>query len=244
MSIFDFVIIFIVGICFLSSFYKGILREFFSFVGYLVGYILAKDYYEELAIYLQSMVSQEIMVRISEFALIFIILKIFVALFIFLTVKFSFGLLGRLIRKSVSGSSVINFPDRIMGGLIGGLKGLVIVAILMFPLSLFQGVYEKVSHGSIVIPFLEKAISTISKEPYVKKYLDLPSEFSVDVIQEKIKKMGDLDDVMKDIKVKKNEILDSIQELEINGPKDSSMEKYTKDDKSKLNEIIKKFSAK
>ena len=242
MSIFDFVIIFIIGICFLSSFSKGILREFFSFVGYLVGYILAKDYYEVFAIYLQSMVSQEIMLRISEFTIIFIILKILVALFIFLTVKVFFGLIGRLIRKSVSGSSVINFPDRIMGGFIGSLKGLVIVAILMFPLSLFPGGYEKLSHSSIIIPLLEKVVSTITKEPYIKKYLNLPSELSVDVIQKKINKMGVLDKVVKGMKGKKNEILETIKELEINEPNNSSMEKYTKDDKSKLNEIIKKFT--
>ena len=58
-------------------------REVFSFLGYLIGYILAMDYYEEFSITLQSMISQEIMSRISEFTIVFIIIKILVALFIF-----------------------------------------------------------------------------------------------------------------------------------------------------------------
>ena len=52
-------------------------REIFSLLGYLVGYVLAMDYYEEFATALQSMVSQEIMARISKFAIVFTVVKIF-----------------------------------------------------------------------------------------------------------------------------------------------------------------------
>ena len=65
MSLFDFFIIVVVGICFLYSFSKGMVREIFSLLGYLVGYVLAMDHYDEFATALQSMVSQEIMARIS-----------------------------------------------------------------------------------------------------------------------------------------------------------------------------------
>jgi len=219
-------------------------REVFSLLGYLVGYVLAMDYHEELASVLQSMVSQEIMARISEFGIIFTIVKILVALLIFFTVKVVFDLLGRLIRKSVEGSPAISFPDRIMGGLLGGLKGFVIVAIIMFPLSLFQGGYEKVTHGSVITPYLEKIIFLISKESYGNKFLDLSSEISVDGIQEKIKKMGDLDEISKHIKDKKDELLDTIQSGVQNGSEKDAMEKYTKEDKNKLNDLIETFSTK
>jgi len=134
-------------------------REIFSLLGYLVGYVLAMDYYDEFATALQSMVSQEIMARISEFAIVFTVVKILAGLFIVFIVKVIFGLLGRLIRKSVEGTLAISFLDRIVGGALGGLKGLVIVAIIMFPLGLFSGGYEKVTQGSIIAPYLEKIIS-------------------------------------------------------------------------------------
>ena len=219
-------------------------REIFSLLGYLMGYVLAMDYYEEFATVLQSMVSQEIMARISDFAIVFTVVKILVGLFIIFIVKITFGLLGRLIRKSVEGTLAISFLDRIVGGALGVLKGLVIVAIIMFPLGLFSGGYEKVTQGSIIAPYLEKIISLVSQESYVDKFLDFSSEISVDEVQEKIKKMSDLNTITQDIKNKKEEFLGTIQEGIKNKPEEGAMENYTKEDKNKLNDLLKTFSTK
>jgi len=216
-------------------------REIFSLLGYLVGYVLAMDYYEEFATALQSMVSQEIMARISEFAIVFTVVKILAGLFI---IKIIFGLIGRLIRKSVEGTLAISFLDRIVGGALGCLKGLVIVAIIMFPLSLFSGGYEKVTQGSIISPYLEKIISLVSQESYIDKFLDFSSEISVDGVQEKLEKMGDLNAITQDIKDKKEELLDKIQGGIKNRPEEGAMDNHTKEDKNKLNELLKTFSTK
>ena len=244
MSLFDFFIIFVIGICFIYSFSKGMVREIFSLLGYLVGYVLAMDYYEEFATALQSMVSQEIMARISDFAIVFTVVKILVGLFIIFIVKIIFGLLGRLIRKSVEGTLAISFLDRIVGGALGVLKGLVIVAIIMFPLGLFSGGYEKVTQGSIIAPYLEKIISLVSQESYVDEFLDFSSEISVDEFQEKIKKMSELNAITQDIKNKKEEFLGTIQEGIKNKPEEGAMENYTKEDKNKLNDLLETFSTK
>ena len=244
MSLFDFFIIVVVGICFLYSFSKGMVREIFSLLGYLVGYVLAMDYYDEFATALQSMVSQEIMARVSEFAIVFTVLKILAGLFIIFIVKIIFGLLGRLIRKSVEGTLAISFLDRIVGGALGGLKGLVIVAILMFPLGLFSGGYEKVTQGSIIAPYLEKIISLASQESYINKFLDFSSEMSVDGVQEKLEKMGDLDAITQEIRHKKEELLDTIQGGITNKPEEGAMDNHTKEDKNKLNDLLKTFSTK
>jgi len=219
-------------------------REIFSLLGYLVGYVLAMDYYEEFATALQSMVSQEIMGRISEFAIVFTVVKILVGLFIIFIVKIIFGLLGRLIRKSVEGTLAISFLDRIVGGALGGLKGLVIVAIIMFPLGLFNGGYEKVTQGSIIAPYLEKIISLVSQESYIDKFLDFSSEMSVDGVQEKLEKIGDLNTITQDIKHKKEELLDAIQGGIKNIPEEGAMDNHTKEDKNKLNDLLKTFSTK
>ena len=219
-------------------------REIFSLLGYLVGYVLAMDYYEEFATALQSMVSQEIMARISEFAIVFTVVKILVGLFIIFIVKVIFGLLGRLIRKSVEGTLAISFLDRIVGGALGGLKGLVIVAIIMFPLGLFTGGYEKVTQGSIIAPYLEKIFSLVNQESYIDKFLDFSSEISVDGVQEKLEKMGDLNAITQDIKHKKEELLDTIQGGIKNRPEEGAMDNHTKEDKNKLNDLLKTFSTK
>ena len=219
-------------------------REIFSLLGYLVGYVLSIDYYEEVTSILQSMLSKEIMVRISEFSIVFTIVKILVAIFIFFTIKFSFDIVGRLIRRSVGGSIAISFPDRIGGGVLGILKGFVIVAIMMFPLSLFRGGYERVTQGSIITPYLEKVFSVASQESFSEKFLDLTSDMSVDSIQGKLKKMSDLNTITKDIKIKKDELLDNINILTKKELKEEAMEKYTEEDKNKLNDILETFSNK
>jgi membrane protein required for colicin V production len=244
MSLFDFFIIFTTGVCFIYSFSKGMVREIFSLLGYLVGYVLAMDYYEEFATALQSIVSQEIMARISEFAIVFTVFKILVGLFIIFIVKTIFGLLGRLIRKSVEGTLAISFLDRIVGGALGVLKGLVIVAIIMFPLGFFSGGYEKVTQGSIIAPYLEKIITLVSQESYIDKFLDFSSDISVDSVQEKIEKMGDLNATKQDIKHKKEELLDTIQGGIKNKPEEGVMDNYTKEDKNKLNDLLETFSSK
>ena len=244
MSTFDYAIIFITSICCLFSFYKGMVREIFSLLGYLVGYVLSIDYYEEVTSILQSMLSKEMMVRISEFSIVFTIVKILVAIFIFFTIKFSFDIAGRLIRRSVGGSIAISFPDRIGGGVLGILKGFVIVAIMMFPLSLFRGGYERVTQGSIITPYLEKVFSVASQESFSEKFLDLTSDMSVDSIQGKLKKMSDLNTITKDIKIKKDELLDNFNILTKKELKEEAMEKYTEEDKNKLNDILETFSNK
>ena len=244
MSTFDYAIIFITSICCLFSFYKGMVREIFSLLGYLVGYVLSIDYYEEVTSILQSMLSKEMMVRISEFSIVFTIVKILVAIFIFFAIKFSFDIVGRLIRRSVGGSIAISFPDRIGGGVLGILKGFVIVAIMMFPLSLFRGGYERVTQGSIITPYLEKVFSVASQESFSEKFLDLTSDMSVDSIQGKLKKMSDLNTITKDIKIQKDELLDNINILTKKELKEEAMEKYTEEDKNKLNDILETFSNK
>ena len=217
-------------------------REVFSLLGYLCGYILAIDHYEDIASYLQSMISQEIMHRVSEFALVFAVLKIIVALFIFFTVKIVFELVGRLIRKGVEGTAVISIPDRIVGGILGGLKGLIIVAIIIFPLSLIDGVYEKISKESVISPYIEKSIFLITQKSPKNKWLDFSSDLSVEKIQENLKKIGDVDSISQDLDDKTKELLSTIKSTIKNGTQEEVMENYTKEDKNELKEILEKFS--
>lgn len=235
MTIFDIIIIFILGICLLLSFFKGMVREIFSLFGYLTGYVLAINYNDELAITLQSMVSQEIMARITGFTIIFVVVKIVVTLVIFFAVKITFGILGRLFRKFVDGSTVLSYPDRLLGGAVGLIKGLIIVAIILFPLSLFENNYKKITQGSVLAPYFEKMIHIISKDSYTNNLIDRIPKLSTNDVKKSFKQMGDLDNLTQEALTKKDDLLKSVQGL-IN--KEKTQEDYTDEDKNKLNDLL------
>ena len=144
----------------------------------------------------------------------------------------------------MEGSAAISFPDRIIGGTLGILKGLVVVAIIMFPLSLFQGGYEKVTQGSVLSPYLEKIIHVVSQESYGDKIFDKIPEILIDGIQKNFEKISDLDKITQDIKTKKDKILKEIQGAVKNEKKEKILEKYTEEDKNKLNDLLETFSGK
>jgi hypothetical protein len=87
-------------------------------------------------------------------------------------------------------------------------------------------------------------IFLVSNESYGNKFLDLSSEMSVNEIQKKLKKMGDIDVITEQIKDKKDRLLDMIQSGMKNESEKGAMEKYTKEDKNKLNDLVKTFSTK
>ena len=214
-------------------------REIFSLLGYLAGYILAINYNEELATALQDMVMQEIMARIAGFAIIFIVVKIAVALIIFFTVKVTFGLLGRLIRRFIDGTTALSLPDRILGGCLGIFKGLIIVAVIMFPLALFENSYKKVTQGSVLAPYFEKFIYAISQETYEKNLIDKLPKLSIDDFKKTINKMSDVESLTQEIKSKKDDLLKMVKGAVL---KEKNQEKYTDKDKSELNDLLNTLS--
>jgi len=235
MTIFDIIVFFVLGFFFLFSLFKGMVREVFSLLGYMTGYVLAVNYNDELAAVLQGMVTQEVMARIAGFAIIFIIVKIAVTLIIFFSVKFIFGLLGRLFRKLVDGSNVLSFPDRILGGVIGLFKGLVVIAIILFPLGLFEDSYKKITRDSVLAPYFEKMFHIVSQGSYENSFIDKIPKLSVNNIKKRVKQMSDLEQLTQEISEKKDSLLKTARELVI---KETTQEEYTDEDKNELNDLL------
>ena len=244
MTIFDFIVVAILGYCFLVSFNKGMIREVISFFGYFAGYFISINYYIQTTIWVQSMASQEIMARLIDFPVVFSVIKILCALVIFFLVKFSFNMFGRLVRKSMGGGTFVSIPDKLVGGALGALKGLVIVAIIMFPLSLFHGAYEKVVYKSMLAPYLEKSIEFINHQSFSNKIIDSLPEISVDEIKKNLQQMSDLEKITQDFKSKKDELLKSVEGTVKSGKDDKILENYTEEDKDKLKDMLEKLSQK
>ena len=244
MTTFDFIVVAILGYCFLVSFNKGMIREVISFFGYFAGYFISINYYIQTTIWVQSMASQEIMARLIDFPVVFSVIKILCALVIFFLVKISFNMFGRLVKRSMGGGTFVSVPDKLVGGALGALKGLVIVAIIMFPLSLFQGAYEKVVYKSILAPYLEKSIEFINHQSFSNKIIDSMPEISVDEIKKNLQQMSDLEKITQDFKSKKDELLKSVEGAVKSGKDEKILENYTEEDKDKLKSMLEKLSQK
>ena len=218
MTLFDIIVAIVLGLCCIYSLLKGAVREIFSLLGYLASYILAINFQSSLAETLKEVVTQPIAAQIVGF------------ITIFLGVKFAFTLLGRLILRFVGSGSVLPLFDRILGGMLGLAKGLVILVVIMFPLSLFEDTYKKATQGSVLAPHMEAVIATLSSEVKNRNLLDSLPDISVDGIKEQIDRMENLDKLSQGMEEVKDKIIGGI-----NG---KPQEEYTKEDKKKLGELL------
>ena len=218
MTLFDIIVAIVLGLCCIYSLLKGAVREIFSLLGYLASYILAINFQSSLAEALKEVVTQPIVAQIVGF------------ITIFLGVKFTFTLLGRLILRFVGSGSVLPLFDRILGGMLGLAKGVVILVVIMFPLGLFEDTYRKATQGSVLAPHIEAVIATLSREAENRNLLDSLPDISVDVIKEQIGQMENLDELTQGMEEMKDKIVGGI-----NG---KPQEEYTKEDKEKLDELL------
>jgi hypothetical protein len=67
---------------------------------------------------------------------------------------------------------------------------------------------------------------------------------SFDGVQEKLEKIGALNEITQDIKHEKEELLDAVKGKIKNSLEEDAMDNHTKEDKDKLNNLLKKFSTK
>jgi hypothetical protein len=114
--------------------------------------------------------------------------------------------------------------------MLGLAKGLVILVVIMFPLSLFEDTYKKATQGSVFVPHMEEVIATLSREAKNRNVLDLLPDISVDGIKKQIDRMENLDKLSQEMEEMKDKIIGGI-----NG---KPQEEYTKEDKEKLDELL------
>lgn len=114
MTVFDYVVLFILAASVIISTLRGLVKEILSLVSWVVSFVLANAYSAQLAPLLPSMIPGEA-VRL---------MVAFVALF--LGVRILMGLL-MLALDTVIKASGLSLADRGLGGLFGFARGIVIV---------------------------------------------------------------------------------------------------------------------
>jgi membrane protein required for colicin V production len=121
----DWVIVVIVVMSVVQASIAGFFHEAFGIAGSIVGYLLAAWNYQRLAArYAPYLKSSMWLGEIAAF------------LVIFMAVMLVAGIAGRIIRHIVKEAG-LSFVDRILGGALGLLRGILIVAVILMGMAAF-----------------------------------------------------------------------------------------------------------
>jgi membrane protein required for colicin V production len=121
---FDWLLLAILAWSTIVAFLRGIIRVLFSFVGLIVGILLASWYYRNLALRLARWISSLAAAEIAAFLLIA------------LAVMVLFGLLGRIVRRTAKAIG-LGLPDRLAGALFGFARGCLLGVAVMMAIAAF-----------------------------------------------------------------------------------------------------------
>ncbi len=119
MNIIDMVIISFVCICLIRGAFRGLSRELASIIGVMCGFYGAFLFYSQAAKKFPALVPKGPIADMAAFALIFC------------GVVIVMGLLGTLVRY-ILGITMMGWIDRLLGALFGAVKGVLVMAVLIF----------------------------------------------------------------------------------------------------------------
>jgi membrane protein required for colicin V production len=151
-TIFDYLVLFVLVSSVIISMLRGLVKEVLSLVGWVVAFVVANAYGAALARLLPAVVPGEVVRLLLSFVLLF------------LGVRILMGLLTMAVEALVSASGM-SLADRGLGGLFGLARGLVIVlaaVILCGMTSIPQQAFWK---NAMLSPLAETGARTI--KPYL-----------------------------------------------------------------------------
>ncbi len=119
MTIFDYVVLAIIGLSVFFSIMRGMVREVLSLAGWVLAFFVAKTYTLELAPLLPKAIPTETLQYLAAFVILFLATLLISAL---LSIALS------QIFKTVG----LGWLDSVLGGFFGTLRGVLIVGILVF----------------------------------------------------------------------------------------------------------------
>ena len=140
----DFVILLIVAGFFLRSFFRGAVKELFSLLALFTGYVAAVRYGWMIAEKAVFWTGDGIWVRHGGYAAVFIV--------VWLGVNLIGTLASRLVR-----SSAVGLSDRIGGGILGGVKGVLLISAgLLIVQTHFSDTILDAGKGERVMPWIRR----------------------------------------------------------------------------------------
>ena len=131
--------------------------------------------------------------------------------------------------------------DRLIGGVVGFGKGLVILVAILYPIQFFPNISQKLTKGSQTAPYLAKVLQLINQKSAsldIKGKLD---NLNINEAKEKVDEfinLNNMTDKLQDLKEKLPNLEEQLKSV------DTPLDKYSKEDLQKLNDIIKSVEKK
>lgn len=152
MTIFDYLVLFVLVSSVIISMLRGLVKEVLSLVGWIVAFVVANAYGAALAKMLPALVPGEVVRLLLSFVLLF------------LGVRILMGLLTIAIEALVSASGM-SLADRGLGGLFGLARGLVIVLVAVILCGMTSIPQQAFWKNAMLSPLAETGVRTI--KPYL-----------------------------------------------------------------------------
>jgi membrane protein required for colicin V production len=156
MTLFDYGVLFIIGSSVLLSVMRGLVRELMALAGWVVAFVAANLFSDTVSLWLpESLGSMSVRV-LAAFVLLFVATLVIMSL------------LARLIRSLVHGAGM-SVEDRILGGVFGLARGLLVVMIAVLLAGLTTLPRQPVWNNAMLSAPLE-ALAVFVK-PWLPQYL-------------------------------------------------------------------------
>ena len=229
MTTFDIIVFSILGLSLVLSLFKGLVKEIFSLLSYLGGYLMAAHYQQSFAqVFIEIIPSKAIAKLIA-----------FIAIYIFTAIIIS--LIGRVFRSMIISATKLSIFDRLIGGVVGFGKGLIIIVAIIYTIQFFPNISQKLTQDSQTAPYLAKVLQLINQKSASFDIRGKLDNLNIDEAKEKVDELINLDnlaDKLQDLKEK----LPSMEKQFKSA--DKPLDEYSNDDLQKLNDIIKSVEKK
>jgi len=225
---FDAIILTVIVFSVIYSTFKGMVREIFSLLALVIGYLVAVHFQDNMAEVMGNWISNHTVSTILSFFILFVISLMFVAS------------LGTLVRKYLLKSNTISGWDRVLGSVFGFVKGVVIVIIFLFPLKFFEDTYENLTEDSMVAEQLEGLTDQLGDQIGFNDEVIEKIPESLDEIQRDLDPQKSIEEIKKDIQEKARTIKKSAQKRVQKTME--PLEEYSEKDKQELEEMLRDFS--
>ena len=229
MTTFDVVVYSILGLSVIFSLFKGFVKEIFSLLSYLGGYLMASKYQGVFSQLIMESIPSKPIAKLIAFAGIYIMTAIIISL------------MGRIARGFIMSATQLSGFDRLAGGFVGFAKGVIIVVALTIPLQFFPEVSKKLMKDSQTAPHLAKVLAFANQNPEALNIRKKLTDFDMGGMTEKfeeLKEMKKMADQFEDFK----KSLPNMEGNSKNGEK--PQDQYSKEDIQKLTDILKSVEKK
>jgi membrane protein required for colicin V production len=217
MTSFDIFVSVVLGISLIFSIMKGFVREIFSLLAYVGGYLMAVKYQDTLVRILIESIPSKPIAKLVAFVAIYIVTAIIISL------------IGKIAKGILLSGTDLSMFDRLLGGVVGLARGVIIMVAITFPLKFFPEISKKITEDSYTAPYFVKVLSFANQNSSTLNIRKKFKEFDMEDAKEKfeeLKKLKGLKDSFKDLKEKLPD-------------NNKPLEQYSPEDQRKLEEILK-----